>query len=365
MRAVQRLFGNDYTERAGLDAYMSRGDAQYRRGVPGLAFASLLLVTGLALLLPVATALPPISAGPSYAAYDTGGLHIVLPSALPHIDLTQDANASVGASLILDRLVEVNASGANAHSPQIVAAALATEVRSFNASSAGAPGVLVGLTANLTVYKSSGPLFPPAGSARPIAPQSAIAPTTLTVLLRSGPAGEVGISTSIVGWPWVAPDDVLAVGWQFSVTDASSFAGCAQAASTGVPAAACGADPFAAGNASWHTGWTALEGLTVAGPQAQLGWPSFANSSNGPVPTLSGAERTAPGSAEVVQGAPAKDASSVEYSLSYALALPPTLNTLLHGSLWPYLGGGLSAAALAAGAVVYVRRRDRQLLDDL
>src|SRR5580658_3120977 len=127
-----------------------RGIGWYRAAVGGLALALLLVA-------PAALASAPVPADAAYASDDTGAVHIVVPAALPSVDLTQDANHSIGASLVLDRIVEVNTSSG---SPQIVAAASVTSARTFNATGAAGGDILAGLSANLTVFHSSGALFP-------------------------------------------------------------------------------------------------------------------------------------------------------------------------------------------------------------
>jgi len=361
---VQRLFGNDYTGMAEVDGCMTRGGSR-RPAMYGPAAGTGLVLALLLLVAPIALGGVGAATDPSYAAVDTGGVDIQVPTALPHVDLTQDANASIGASLVLDRIVEVNAS---TDVPQIVARATVSDARSFNASGASGPNLLVGLSANLTVFLASGDLFPPAGAQNHLTPSIPIAPTTILVTVRTtATAGLVSVSATVTGWPWLSTTDVLAVGWSFEVGAATGFSGCTGVVPSTIPASDCGADPFASGNSTWDSGLDGIQGIASAGPQAQLGWGSTVSTSAGSVPTIAGAQRTtaSAGSAEVVLGAPAKGADSVDYSLSYALALPPTVSDLLHGSLLPYLGGGAGAVLLAAGAVVYARRRDRQVLETL
>ncbi|MCI4317442.1 MAG: hypothetical protein L3J96_02795, partial [Thermoplasmata archaeon] len=200
----------------------------------------------------------------------------------------------------------------------------------------------------------------------PLSPPDPIAPTTIVVIVRTtASAGAVSISANIEGWPWLSSTDVLAVGWQFEVGHAAGFSGCAKSVTTTVSSSACGTDPFETSNSTWNMGLDGIQGVSATGPSAQLGWGSDVNTSAGSTPVLSGADRTAPGSAEVVLGTTAQGADSVDFALSYALALPPSVSNLVHGSLLPYVGGGLGAAALTAGALVYTRRRDRKLLETL
>jgi len=360
---VQRLFGNDYTGMPGLDARMA--GVPGRRMVQGQVGGGLAIAWAVLVLAASAASGHVLPADPAYASADSGGVHIEVPSALPHIDLTQDANASVGASLVLDRIVEVTPSTTD---PQIVAKATVTNVRSFNSTGAAGPHVLAGLTANLTVFQSSGDLFPVPGLESRFSPSIPIAPTTVVVtVLTTATPGTVSVAATIEGWPWTNAQDDLAVGWSFQVGHASGFSGCPRAVPSQVPATDCGADPFASSNSSWDDSWDGIQGVSTAGPEAQLGWNASFGSSVGDVPVIVGAQRTtgAGGSAEVVLGAAAAGATAITYGLSYALALPPTVSHLLHGTLVPYLGGAVAAALLAGGAVVYVRRRDRRVLDAL
>ena len=363
MIRLQRLFGNGYTEPPRLPSQMGRGGLRSIGGVLAvLGFAALLAVPGGALAQSAAPAAAP------FDRYNTGSVEVVLPDALPTVDLVQDANASVSASLTLVKIVELRDAVGNASEPTVVAAAFESKVASFNRTSTPGGDTVVALVANLTVYRDSGPLFPLADSDVPNLPLVAIAPTTVSLTVVSSPVeGVVNLTATIQNWPWASPDDLLAIGWEFAVANASGFAGCAGDRPVGVPPSACGASAFAFGNSTWGwSGFDGVQGLVGPGPSAQLRWGPSATLSNGAtLPLTSGAQRTSPTGLEVVYGAPAYGTTGVTFSLAYGLAVPLLPPTLLHGALAPYLVGGAAAAGLVGVAVLAARRRDRRLLGSL
>jgi len=325
-------------------------------------------VVGLLLLTVPAGSGGPVPAAATFASLDTGAVHVTLPSPLPLVNLSQDGNASIGASLQLAKIVELSGATGGGTEPTVVAAAFAAHARAFNASAAGGTGFLAGLEANLTVFHDSGLLFPLAGSDSPLHPLTPIAPTTLTVVVRStGSPDVVSLAVTVANWPWVSASDLLAVGWEFGVTHDLGFAGCAGPRVATVSVSPCGASAFAYGNSTWGwDGFEGMQGLTENGPVAQLQWGSNVSlSDGGSAPVIAGAQRTGPSEVEVVYGAAPGRASAMTFALSYALVGPTVPPLRLFGAWLPYLAGAGLAGAVALGGLVAARRRDRALLDGL
>ncbi len=327
----------------------------------------MLRARGGALLLLAVTAVA-LVAGPAGAAvtlpsYDTGAVRVTLPSAVPTFELAQDANASISATVTLERIVEL-APTANDSSdgPEIVAAAFPTDVHTYNVSSVTSGGFEMILTATLVAYRTSGVLFPPRNALSHVEPLVAIAPTSLAVTVASGSSpGLFDVSTVITGWPWASSGDLLALLWGLSTPIATGLAGCSSAPSDGVPASACGASPVStAAPAEWGTPLQAVQELGSRGPVAQLTW------SPGAAGSAAGTESGPNGSAEVVVGEPATTAANETFAMQYALTVPNVLVPLvLHGSWVPYLGGLALAGLLGAAGLVYARWRDRRALESL
>ena len=335
-----------------------------RRGLPVL-----LLLGGALLLLPGLSASPAHVAATPFSSYDTGAVHVVLPTAVPRIQLAQDANASVNATLTLDRIYELRdcPGGCGDTGAGIAAVAFPTEVRTYsdlattNSTSSGTTGGQVLLSANLTVFRWSGLLFPPVGVNNPML-GAAVAPTSLQVTVTTQSSDRVAVAASISGWPWLSQNDWLAVAWGFTVPGAAGFAGCAGSSPASVPRTACGVSPFQSDRSAWSVAYAGLEGVGGSGPLAQLSWGS--SGAAGPI----GLSQGAPNSTTLVQSSPSRsNASAVNFQLAYALAVPPLPQgpAVLHGAIAPFVGGAVSAAILGSAGVLYARRRERRLLDAL
>lgn len=330
-----------------------------------------LAIVSLALLLVVPSTGATLAIYPdqAFSSYNTGAVQVVLPDALPSVNLSQDANTSVAASLTMAKVVELSGATGLAAAPTIVAAAFESDVRTFNGTPGPDGGVVARLTANLTVYRDDRLLFPPANSTLPFHPLTPIAPTTIEVTVTTTASDSVvNVSATVSHWPWVDSNDLLAVAWEFDVSGGSGFAGCqGPAHPLSVPSTPCGVNGFAFGNSTWGwSGFDGVQGLTGAGPSAQLRWPTTVTLATGPgVPTIAGAEREGPTSLEVVTGGASYGSPSTTFGLSYALVVPASLPALLHGAIVPFAGGVVAAAGAGLAAVYLVRRRDRRLLESL
>jgi hypothetical protein len=333
------------------------------RALTGGAIAFVLLSVA-AVTLPSVGAGAPSPVGTSFSNYDTGSIHVVLPTAVPTIRLSQDADGTVASTLSLDRVLELRTSGHDASTgPAIAAVAFPNALQSYNTSSPGG-GLSLVLTAQLTVYRTSGVLFPSASVNGPTPTLTPISPTTLSVTVVSdADSNRVDVQTQVTGWPWVSETDLLALSWVFSVPGAVGYAGCVGTVPTAIPSKACEGTPFSTGSSSWNVSLGGLEGLGANGPIAQLAWNASA-AVDGTHQSLSvGESTTSAGSAVAVFGTTGLGSAPLTFGISYALVVPPLAPVTLHGTLLPFLGGAVGAAVLGASGVLAYRRRERSLLD--
>lgn len=325
------------------------------------------VLAGIVLLLSASLLLPGAAASAALPTYDSGAVRLTVEGAMPNFELAQDANASHAASLILRQIAELRpAPNESTTGPMLVAIASPSDVRTYNTSSQTHGGYAVELTANLTVFHALGPLFPPPGSVTPRQPDTPIAPTTLSVSVRSDAATDaVVVATTISNWPWLDPGDLLALDWDLSVPGATSVAGCAVASSTApTSTTACGPDPLASSASEWGTSLAGVESLGGSRALARLSWSP--GPSNAPAPTAVGAKGSGTGSTDVVVADGASAGAPVLFAMDYALAVPALPAPFaLHGSLAPYVGGLVGAVLVAVGGLYVWRRRERATIRDL
>lgn len=332
----------------------------------GLAGAIFVLFLISFLGAPATAFAPPAAGGGS--SYDTGAVHVSLPSAQPQIDLAQDANLSVSAQLSLVRIVELKPVAADASlGPTVVAAAFPTNVQSYNLTDSTTGALSWTLKADLVVYRTGGFLFPDRNLSGPVEPLVPFSATNLTVTVTSdGASDRVAVTAAVVGWPFAESSDLLALEWQFGVDDATGYAACGGTAPTAVTAFPCGANPFTTAPAAWDVADLGFEGLGTHGPISLLAWNQTAVTPTGSTPVIVGTATSTASQADLVLGAPAGGGSDLTFGLAYALAVPTVLPPLLvHGSLAPFVGGAVAAAGAGVVGIYLARRRGQRLLDEL
>jgi hypothetical protein len=334
----------------------------------GLVPARLLLPLGvaLALLLPLAggaLAADRPSAQP-WAHFDTGRVSVVFPSALPEVLLSPDANSSGVALLQIDAILEI--APGNLPHPTVVAAAAPTAVAGFN----GTPGSRLDngpltLTASLNVARSLAPLWEGGASLPVLGPR--VGTATLVVSYELAPAqpttSGLTVHWSILGWPWMAAGDLLAVQMHFSLAGGSAVAACTSGSPGTTGPVACGGDALGATGIVWDSSISSLEGESPTGPAAAVAWPSAAQLADGNTAGYSvGALASSPGAAELVLAAPADQTSQLSGAVDFSLLTLPAAvaaPALLHGSAFPYVATIAIAGLVAVVGILAYRRRDR------
>jgi hypothetical protein len=364
MTGPQGLFDNDYRALLRVEQQMRR---KRRLRIAGALAGAIVVLFAISFLTAPALAFAPPASGTS-SSFDTGSVHVLLPSPQPNIQLSQDANLSVSASLTLARIVELHASSTQGSAgPSIVAAAFPTDVQSYNLTDTTTGALSWTLKAGLVVDRTSGLLFPPHNFSQPFAPLVPYSSTNLTVVVSSnGAADRVAVTSTITGWPFVNPTDLLALQWQFGVGGATGYAACLSPTAPVLSSSPCGANPFASAPASWAVGYHGFEGLGPKGPVSLLTWNQSATTASGASTVTVGAASASSTQAELVLGAAPQGSSDLTFGLSYALAVPLLpVPLLVHGSLGPFVGGAVAAASAGLVGVYLVRRRGQKLLDEL
>lgn len=374
--SVQRLFDNGYTRPGRLPGAVRHradvGSVRKKRGralarwsvAAGIGIAAALLAMPSAAL--AAPVLPAGVVGPAVARYDTGRVTAVFPSTLPRVELFQDANASVGATLQLDQILEL-APGGYPH-PTAVAAAFPASVTGVNGTAGANGSGPVELGAALDVLPVGAPLWDPSAVLTPVGPTIGGASLRLTYTFDANGTSSDGVrlAWNVSGWPWVAPGDLLAVEFGFSLVTGRSLATC-----TGVTpldlAPGCAVTAPGPAGAVWSSGFTSFEGGNGSGPIADLAWEAATLPGGRSVGYTVGAFSPANGSAEIALGAAAGGATAVAGSARFALVAPalPSVPGLLRGNAVAYAATVAVLATAALAAAVAYRRRDRRLREEL
>lgn len=336
------------------------------------------LVPALGLLVVALVATSPLAAGSSpppvltvpgaWASYDTGRVSVVLPAALPQVELFQDANSSLRATLQIDQIVELSPGGLP--HPRIVAAAFAAGVHTYNGSSAqNASSWPLSLSAELAVRPVNSTLW--GSSGLPIPLQGGLGVSILTITYapannRSTTSG-VAVNWSVSSWPWVAPTDLLAIEFHFSLSAGRQLTACSGPDGTETASTGCMGTALATNGISWGSSYTGLVGAGGSGPMAAVDWNTSARLPWGAaVPYTVGTYDTGNGTAEVLLGAAAHGASLVTGSVDFQLVAPAgSVLATVEGE--PFVFGGTVVAGTVAsvtGLLLY-RRRDRRLRDAL
>jgi hypothetical protein len=357
---VQRLFGNGYTPSPGCNGHLMSIRNLARPALPAV------------LLLAVLIALPPIGATPStamvppgVASYNTGRVSVILPQELPSVELFQDANNSVSASLQVTEVLEIVPS-ALPH-PTVVAAAFPNSVQGFNGTSVSPSGAWpITLSATLDVRHENLSLWSATPVLSPVASVTGSATLSVTYApLDNGSAGAgVGVQWTIQNWPWVSRGDLLAVEMALTVSPPGGLTICAGSQPVGLALTPCSGQSFAGSAIAWGSAYDGLEGAGATGPVAAVSWNGTPPGSNQPYTV--GAFATGNGSADLVLGAASSGATALSGGVGFALVAPiaPELATLVADAPVYFATVALAAGAAMAAVVAY-RRRERRLNEEL
>lgn len=322
----------------------------------------------LAVVFPAASATPAPTLNPpiQWSAFNDGRVSVVFPGAFPQVDLYQDANTSVNAALQLDGIFEL--APGNLPRPTVIAQAFPTATAGFNVTTTtNLTQTPLTLVATLEVRTAYATLWSPVSAPSPAAGAD-LGGATLTVdyaaAATSTPGSGVQLSWSVVGWPWVHSNDLLAIEFQFTAPNAPAIAACTT--SDPLATAGCSGDPLAARSIVWDSSLSSLEGVAPSGPIASLAWvpaPSATNGSSAPYTV--GAFAGTNGTAEVVLAAPASPTVAGSAAFTLSTPAPATPPAEVHGSTTVYLAtvGAVGGASLAL--VLLYRRRNRKLTAEL
>ncbi|MCI4344261.1 MAG: hypothetical protein L3J87_01360 [Thermoplasmata archaeon] len=379
----QRLFDNDYTALPGLFGAVTV--ARRSRGVTGLPGAIAIALTAITASLLAGTPAfasssgsslgpfgsgdrTPISASPllpgPLASYDTGKVIVAFPSTLPRVHLYQDANASIGATLDFAQVVEIGSVASG--SPPPVAAAFPQTLAGFNGSGTPtSPGSPFVFTATLSVEPVRGSALGPNASLSVAGAPIGVANVRIAYnLTATNPAlGGVVVHWSVTGWPWVHPNDLLAVVFTLSNSMNHPFVTCPASMAAAAP---CAATPVPVGSIKWNSGLSGVEAPAGNDSEAELG----VNTTGSPVPSSAvndGLYVPTNGTVELLIAAPAGSGGNVGGSMTFALVtnFGPLHLDVLQGVPLAYLGTAAVGAAVAAASVLAYRRRERRVLEEL
>jgi hypothetical protein len=379
---VQRLFEKGYTPSFPLVPLGWRGASRVRVHARGAATASILAVTltGIFLVAGLGAGASP-SRGSSggfhlatqpYAHTDTGRINVVFPLPLPRVELFQDANASVGASLQVDQILEVRPDGLP--HPAVVAIASSQAVAGFNGTRANSTGGIspLSLSATLAVYPVAGNLWngTPSVVLAPSGPSRAATALSISFTLSAPGAKSQGMQVrwSVVNWPWANTSDLLALEMTLTAFPANPLHACRAASPVSIDAPCVGSS-VPAGTILWSPGLTSVEAEGPSGPTAAVTWNATASVGPGrAAPVTVGLYAPSNGSGQVVIGVAGRGASNLSGATSFALVapLPVALHLPLVKGVPLAYGAALavSAAAVLGGVVAY-RRYEERLRRDL
>lgn len=354
---VQRLFQNRCSRRSVL--VLLRGTASSMQGVHRAAATAVAALSIAIVLSGLAGASAPLGGpvGPlvphPWASFDSGAVRAVFPSPLPVLDMFPSANASVGVTVGVAAVYEVNLSGAV---PEVVAAAFPAAADSFGSPvSPAASAATVGFSAPLTIAAVQGPL----GATVPpltVGSLGSAARVNLTFAVPGPGAGSVGVDWAVAAWPYVAPADSLAVVLSVGLFPSATMTACG--ASPSASTAPCDGTPI--------TNGTLVPDVTIGSVAAALpGGARMALEGLGQYTTwIAG---TGPTAATVSLVAPATGPSAAAGGFSISLAngpVAPILRSITGSPLAFGLAASLAGGA-AIAAIAIARRRDRRLIDEL
>lgn len=374
MSQLQRLFGKGYTTRA-AHSVMGNGGSTIDRGRSGarrrFARGAAVLAAGLVLTVlgSGAVAGSPYQPAP-WDQYDNGRVSVVFPVQLPAVELVQDANSSVTATLQLTGIYEL--SGGPLANASIVAAAFPAQAASFNGTAAAAPTTApVALTAQLAAFPVRAEVWQTGGSLAPTG--VALGRTTLSVsysdsATTSSGAG-VGINWSLSAWPWVAPHDSLALSFAFGYAASGALTACTASSLLDHATPPCVGSDVPNGTALWGAGYSSVEGQGTSGPVAAVSWGSNVVFGSSTSPVTVGALANGTGRGDLLLTAPeAAAGSGASGTVAFALVAPlaqSVVAALLHGSVLAYGGAAVVATIAGVVGVLAYRRHDRRVRDGL
>lgn len=352
---------------------MARG-ARHRGGIAVALSPAALLSVGLVVvgLFPPAAV---VAASPSarvmvepWSQYDTGRVNVVYPSALPLVELIQDANSSLAASLGISAIYEIAPGGLP--TPTVVAAAFPATATAFNGSpDAGSAGAPFSMFANLAVYPVNVSLWTPGVALGPTAGPLGSASLAVAFSPTTGSSRTAGVTVNwtVSGWPWSASNDLLALAFSFGYATSDNLTACRGSPVLSPLLPPCTGSPVGSAQAVWGSSYTALESGGGRGLDAVVSWSPSVAYGIAAAPVTMGALATNPGAGDLLLMSPGAGAGPAAGSLSFALVAPTTvgLPALVTGDLLVY---GLSVAALGAaalGGVLAYRRRDRRARESL
>lgn len=377
MSGVQGLFDKGYTTCADLPLTRKGGSTidVVRRGDRRLGGrGAALLTAGLLLSVVIATGVATASSGPNgiqpWDRYDTGRVSVVFPEQLPAVELVQDANSSVSATLQLTGIYELS-SGPLANA-SIVAAAFPDQAQSFNGSaSAPSPTAPLALTAQLGSFPVQAQVWQTGGFLAPLG--DALGQTTLSVSYSpsttTASGAGVGINWSLSSWPWVAPHDYLALAFAFGYAAGGALTACTASSLLYHTLPACVGSPVPNGTALWGAGFSSVEGEGGGGPVATVSWANQVRFGSATSPVTVGALANGTGRGDLLLSAPeATSTSGAAGTVEFALAAPPspaTVITALAGDPLVYGGTAVLLGAVSAVGVVAYRQHDRRVRDEL
>ncbi len=344
-----------------------------RRRRHGLPFTSLTAVSLGVLALTLLPSSAAANAAPvsllvqPWSHFDTGRVNVVYPSALPVVELVQDANASLSASLGLAGIYEIAPGGLPM--PTVVAAAFPTTAAAFNGSaSAGSAGAAFSMFANLSVYPVNLSLWAPGVALGPTA--GPVGSATLSVLFSPTSAGTstagVSMNWSVSGWPWRSAGDLLAVAFDLGYASQNSLIACeSPPLSLGLPS--CTGEGVGSSQGLWGSRFTSLESNGGTGPVAVVSWSSSVLFGGSAAAVTMGALATNPGAGELLLMSPNAGAGPAGSTLSFSLIAPPAaaVASVLRADPVVYAISAASLAAAAAAGVGLYRRADRRLREAL
>ena len=367
---VQALFDNGYSHRsrvASLGQPMRSGSVHRPRGGPRLWTVAALAMATLALAIPSAggVALSSSNVHPlvnPYYSYSTGRVDVTLPSAQPYVELSDAQNASKSAALSVDEILEVAPASS---SPQVVAVAFPSHLSTFNGSTPSGAST-VSLIAALQVLPAEGAIWAgPGATVTPDGPPVGAAILSLNYSIPSGssPGTGVAIQWTISGWPWRNSTDLLGVQLGLTTESGSGLTACSGSAAAGV-AAGCRGTALTPGTTVWGSTFVGLQGETVRGPTASVGWDGALTTASGAsAPVTVGALGQTGSYGHLFLGGAAGGSASVTGSISFALVNPsfPSVPLVLHGEAgWFAVSLAVFASAGLAGFVA-TRRQARSI----
>jgi hypothetical protein len=344
-----------------------------------VAAAALLPLAAVTLWVPAPSSSSQLGVGPDYENLNASPSgHILFGSPLPVAEILPTANATEGATLALNHLLEIAPNASDPEHPTVVAEAAPEALETFN-STVPLHGATTyfNLIATLPVYPAKTDLWMSGTTVIPTSDIARQAILDVNYSLATGTDHSPGVlvSWAVSGWPWVnASGDELALEYVVQVDAGTGFEYCTSAPSSEAADATCATEPLAQGQAVWSADLTALKGN---GPEGSVAWVSWASqvvgsssgggSSSGAAPVSAGAYFEAPGTSALVISGPDGGASSVTGSTLFLLS-PGTVGQLaasLVGNLPVYGGAAALFAALAGTGMYLSRRRDQAIAREL